>query len=226
MWDDIRIGNLEYLWKKLLYCFQRLCWTCLDFLWTLGFMNNYLFKAVLGLGAALSCIFCTASQADWWLLGGDWSVQLLPGRVAFLWHFGVGGKRERGCLLPFWIVESENKQSCLYFGLKLISLRLSLSFVLIDQTVSCWVFWECSGEERLRLGEPVMCHPDCLKNGEYPETDWESTGCVWNPFLYQALTSNFHGDGGVLDKLFFTRLQSPFSGHPQIDLAFANYSGI
>lgn len=147
------------------------------FLWTLkylGFMNNYFFKAVLKLWAALSCIFCTTSQVDWWPLGVDWSVQLLPGRVAF-W-----GRWERGCLLPFWIVGSENKQSCLYshFGLKWISQTIR-KFCSYWPSVSCWVFWECSGEERLRIGEPVMCHPGCLKNGKYPETDWESTGCLF-----------------------------------------------
>lgn len=150
-------------------------------------------------------------------------MQLLPGRGAFLWHFGLGRERERGYLLPFWIVGSENKQSCLFSEWKRISLRLSIRFVLIDQTVSFWVFWECSGEQRLMLGEPVLCHP--------PQKWGISWGwlrvsrlCVWNAFLYQARTSNFCGNGGgVLDKPFFTSLQNSFSGHPQIDLGFANY---
>lgn len=54
---------------------------------------------------------------------------------------------------------------------ELLVLWTKMNFVLIDQTVSCWEFWECSGEERLRLDEPVVCHPGYLKNGECPETE-------------------------------------------------------
>lgn len=86
------------------------------------------------------------TSSEWislWIIGGDWSVQLLLGRVVLLlWHFGVGsGGREggEGILLPFWVMGSENKQSCLYFGQKWISIGMSLSLVLIDKTASCLV---------------------------------------------------------------------------------------
>lgn len=171
-------------------------------------MNNYFFKAVLKLWAALSCIFCTTSQVDWWPLGVDWSVQLLPGRVAF-W-----GRWERGCLLPFWIVGSENKQSCLYshFGLKWISLRPYASFVLTDHQCLAG----CSGNALERKGWGLVSLWCAIlaasKMGNILRlTESQQAACLKS---LPVPGSNFHGDGGVWDKLFFAPLQNPFSGHP------------